>query len=295
MKQSKVKILGSEIAYLDNGSGDLGTILFIHGNSFSSQTFSKQFESATLEGYRLIALDLYGHGDSEKHENILGYTLPSYSKLVLEFIRELKISDVILAGHSLGGHIALEALTSNLEKLVSGVFVWGTPPLSNPIKELSAFRPNPAGAYLYQPALTNEEAIEFVTQCFGEWNESLRKYVDVVVNTVLEARPSLGASVGQLNFSDEVEAIENASFPVGIIYGSDDNFMSAEHFSSLKMKNLWRNKCHSISGSHFCHFDRSEEFNRLLLSYVQDQDRLLLTNHGKVVTKNNISGIHHLL
>lgn len=289
MKQETVTILGSKISYLDNGSGDLGTILFIHGNSFSSQTFTAQFDSPLFKNYRLLALDLYGHGESEQLVNPFGYHLPQYAKLVVEFIKELHLANVVLAGHSLGGHIALEILGSHVEGLVSGVFTWGTPPLSNPIKEIHAFLPNPAAPLLYKSVLHSEEAIEFVTQCFGTWSEDLRPYADIVLKTSSEARPSLGASVGQLNFADEVKAITKAKFPVAIMYAHEDKLINPDHFLSIQNENLWEGKCHSLPGSHFCHLDHPEEFNQSLLSYTQSIENLFFSDDRKVIIKDHVS------
>lgn len=289
MEQKIINILNRKISYIDNGSGELGTIIFIHGNSFSSQTFSKQFNSSLFEGYRLLALDLYGHGDSEKLLNPFGYHLPQYAKLVVEFIKELGLSNTIIAGHSLGGHIALELLSHKMKELVAGVFVWGTPPLSNPIKEVTAFLPNPAGAYLYQSLLSDEEAIEFVSQCFGEWREELNDMVRIVKKASPDARPSLGASIGQLNFADEVKAIENAPFEVALVYGSEDRFINPDHFKSIEMQNLWEGQSHPLKGSHFCHIDHSEDFNQLLLQYIQDQGELFFSHDRKVVIENSIN------
>ena len=289
MEQRKLRVLNRDISYLESGKAELGTILFIHGNSFSSQTFSKQFESPLFEGYRLLALDLYGHGDSEKLLNTFGYHLPNYAKLVIEFLKELNLSQVILAGHSLGGHIALEVLTNKIQNLVAGVFVWGTPPLSNPIKEGSAFLPNPAGVYLYQANLSHEEATEFVMNCFGDWSGNLESYIEVVKKTSVDARPSLGASVGQLNYSDEILAIKKAPFPVAVAYGKEDKFISPEFFKELKLSNIWENKAHPVNGSHFCHIDGVEEFNQTLLNYIQDCENLFFSDDREIIIENHIT------
>src|SRR5690349_10408510 len=46
-------------------SGTSGTaIVFVHGNSASSLAYQKQLESSLADHYRLIALDLPGHGSS---------------------------------------------------------------------------------------------------------------------------------------------------------------------------------------------------------------------------------------
>lgn len=288
MDKKSIKILTANISYFEKGEAELGTILFIHGNSFSSETFSEQFNSSLFDGYRLIALDLYGHGDSDKLLNPFGYHLPSYAKLVIEFSKKLGLSNIILAGHSLGGHIALEVLAQKLDKLVAGVFVWGTPPISNPIQEGNAFLPNPAGVYLYQSILSSEEASEFVMNCFSDWDSNLSRYIEMVKQTSQDARPSLGASVGQLNFSDENAAILSAPFRVAVAYGTDDKLIASHFFEKLHIENLWEGRAHSVRGSHFCHIDNSLEFNQTLLNYIQDLGELFFPDNGKVIIEDQV-------
>ncbi|RLA00888.1 MAG: alpha/beta hydrolase, partial [Gammaproteobacteria bacterium] len=57
-----------KIAITESGSGET-CLLFIHGNSSSKSVFSKQLSSDLAKKYRLIALDLPGHGDSDNALN----------------------------------------------------------------------------------------------------------------------------------------------------------------------------------------------------------------------------------
>lgn len=291
--KKSIQIDGRTIAYLDNEQGQLGTILFIHGNSFSSETFLAQFNSEILSEYRMLALDLYGHGDSDKLLNPFGYHLPNYAQLVIEFLKALRIENAVLAGHSLGGHIALEILSSDYKNF-SGIFVWGTPPLSNPIKEVDAFLPNPSGKFLYQENLSLLEAQIFVSECFGRGEKNLKFYVDIVMKTVGNARVSLGVSVGQLKFSDEVKAIEKSSIDVGVIYSLDDKLVNPYHLKKISLSKLWKNQTHELAGSHFCHIDQSEDFNQLLLNYIQDQENSFFTNNNKVIVEKQVTRTNHL-
>jgi len=61
-----------------------------------------------LEGVRVIALDFRGHGLSE-HAGSYGYA--DYESDVTWLLNELGLDDVTVAGHSLGGYIALLAAT----------------------------------------------------------------------------------------------------------------------------------------------------------------------------------------
>jgi pimeloyl-ACP methyl ester carboxylesterase len=59
-----------------------------------------------LEGIRAIALDFGGHGLSE-HRDSYGYA--SYERDLLSLLDELVLDGVAVAGHSLGGYVALLA------------------------------------------------------------------------------------------------------------------------------------------------------------------------------------------
>jgi pimeloyl-ACP methyl ester carboxylesterase len=61
-----------------------------------------------LDGVRVVALDLRGHGLSE-HADSYGYA--DYVSDLTSFLDRLGLDDVTLAGHSLGGYVALLAAT----------------------------------------------------------------------------------------------------------------------------------------------------------------------------------------
>ena len=51
--------------------------------------------------HRVIAVDLLGHGGSEKPGS--GYTPPNQAQVVAEALERLDVSDATVVGHSLGG------------------------------------------------------------------------------------------------------------------------------------------------------------------------------------------------
>jgi pimeloyl-ACP methyl ester carboxylesterase len=61
-----------------------------------------------LQGVRVVALDLRGHGLSE-HRDSYGYT--DYERDLRELLDALGLEDVTVVGHSLGGYVALAAAT----------------------------------------------------------------------------------------------------------------------------------------------------------------------------------------
>lgn len=92
-----------KLQYASLGKGR--TLLFIHGFGANSYTWSKI--SPTLsQHYRLILLDLKGHGQSPKPDDGQ-YSLRDQAELVSAFISDNQLKKVTLIGHSLGGGISL--------------------------------------------------------------------------------------------------------------------------------------------------------------------------------------------
>ena len=86
-------------------------VLLIHGNSACKEIFARQFEAAGLARYRLIALDLPGHGASDDAPDPSAtYALDGFAAACAMVLRQLGVGPTQLLGWSLGGHIGLELL-----------------------------------------------------------------------------------------------------------------------------------------------------------------------------------------
>jgi len=93
-----------EMAFADSdGSGT--PLLFLHGTGCDSADWSAVTEGFT-QNQRYITLDFRGHGQSSTPFN--SFTLSDLADDVVKLLEYLSISMVILAGHSLGGMVAME-------------------------------------------------------------------------------------------------------------------------------------------------------------------------------------------
>lgn len=154
MLQKEIDINGQKTTcYESSGTGQ--PILFIHGNSMSALCFEKQFDSSLGKQFRLVALDLPGHGESgPAPDPKSGYTLPAYAAMVSGFAKRLEIDDAVLVGWSLGGHVVLEA--SGRLPDSAGLIIFGTPPVGKSMAA-DAFLPNPLFPLSFKVDLSEEE------------------------------------------------------------------------------------------------------------------------------------------
>ena len=87
----------------DEGKGDV--VVLLHGIE-SSSAYWKNLIPALAEHRRVIAIDLLGFGDSPKPKNI-GYSIDDHVMALHKTLESLGLKSYSLAGHSLGGIIAL--------------------------------------------------------------------------------------------------------------------------------------------------------------------------------------------
>jgi len=98
-----IDINGVKLAYTDTGRGQ--PLLLVHG--FGACRYSwRHVVPHFAPSHRVLTLDLKGFGDSEKPEDD-AYAVADQARLVAAFIAALGLTNLTVAGHSLGGAVAL--------------------------------------------------------------------------------------------------------------------------------------------------------------------------------------------
>jgi pimeloyl-[acyl-carrier protein] methyl ester esterase len=114
---------GCRLAYDELGSGQ-PAILFLHGIMMDRSVFAAQIE-AFAASHRVVAVDLRGHGDSDKPAD--GYTFERYVADIRFVIDALGLSRPVIAGWSMGGAIAM-AFAAAYPGVASKLVLIGTTP-----------------------------------------------------------------------------------------------------------------------------------------------------------------------
>lgn len=94
----KARVNGIDIHYIERGEGT--PLLAVHGFQNSHFSFTPLFDWLS-ERFRVYALDLRGHGDSDKPRG--PYTIQTFADDVVGFLDALGIERVDYLGHSMGG------------------------------------------------------------------------------------------------------------------------------------------------------------------------------------------------
>lgn len=252
-----------KVAYRQSaGSGR--AIVFVHGNSMSSRSFARQLEGPLGQKRRLIAIDLPGHGESANATGEGIYTLPGYARTVVELATRLGVEDAVFAGHSLGGHIVLEAVP-NLPK-ATGFVLFGTPPVGFPPAMEKAFLPNPAMNVGFAGEITKEQAQAYLASWFKPGTTDIApSFLEDLLRTDGRARTQLGASIAPNGYRDEIEVVANLKQPLAVLHGADDQLINGGYIASLTMPTLWRGAVQTIANSgHTPQWEQAAQFDALL-------------------------------
>jgi 3-oxoadipate enol-lactonase len=108
----KMKVGQNEIAYKVIGEGE--TIVLLHGFCGSSSYWDKIIPELSNE-FRLLLVDLRGHGQSSTESS--PFTIDDLAKDVKEILDSLKLGQVFMFGHSLGGYVTLSVVEHFPEKI----------------------------------------------------------------------------------------------------------------------------------------------------------------------------------
>jgi pimeloyl-ACP methyl ester carboxylesterase len=130
---------GIPLAFEVHGAGP-PTLVFVHGWSCDRSYWRGQLRPLAAR-YQTVALDLAGHGESGVGRR--AWTMPAFGEDVVAVAERLRLGELVLIGHSMGGDVIVEA-ARRLPGRAAGL-VWvdtystlGAPPTRDEIEEFVA-------------------------------------------------------------------------------------------------------------------------------------------------------------
>lgn len=215
-----------------NASGT--PILFIHGWSGSHMDWRNQYESVLADEFRLVALDMRGHGMSDAPMEVENYSdARLWADDIAAIIEALNLERPVLTGWSYGGYVICDYVRVYGQSAISGVNLAGGATMFNE----AAF-----GTFI-GPGFTGH--VEGATQPDLPANiEAMRQFIrELVVNPMareefertlafnMVVRPGVRANLIAREI-DSDDVLENMTVPVLVSHGRQDRHVlpaMAEH------------------------------------------------------------------
>jgi pimeloyl-ACP methyl ester carboxylesterase len=256
---------------ISESAGSGPPVLMIHGNSSCKEIFRNQLEGAIGRRWRVIAIDLPGHGRSSDARNPRRtYSMAGYADMAAEVLDILGVSRFAVLGWSLGGHIGLELFTRH--DGMAGLLATGTPPVPLTPEGIGrGFLPSEHMGLAGKAEFTAEDAQGFAERTAG-FNAPYEPFLlDAVKRTDGRARSlMIGAAVSGWG-TDQLRLVESLDKPLAIISGGDEPFVNNDYLQSIRYAHLWDGKVHILpSIGHAPFWEAPATFDPLLSRFLSD-------------------------
>ena len=98
---------GHRISYDEYGAGERPLVL-IHGLLMNRRMFDRLGPAMAERGNRVIAIDLLGHGRSDRPSQMSQYSMTFFARQVETLLDHLDLKSAVIGGTSLGANVTLE-------------------------------------------------------------------------------------------------------------------------------------------------------------------------------------------
>lgn len=245
-------IQGNQVYYDEEGSGK--SIVFVHGACENSSFWNHQ--KILSDRYRVITLDLPGHGKSKPMANGTIH-VRKYTEIVMEFVEKTCPDQALLVGHSMGGAITLLNAIERPQNLKGVVLVATGAKLGvlPSIREGLRTRFDETVRSVVGPrqfaSTTNLEVIRFVT------------------NEIMKCKGELAsADYEACNGFDVRQRLQSINIPTLIMVGEEDK-MTPVTWSTYMKENISKSKLVIMKeSSHLPMLERPTDFNRHLSEFA---------------------------
>ena len=104
------------LAYVERGEGKRVVVL-LHALLLSKRMHRALARELDGRGYRVISLDLLGHGESDRPADMTQHSMQRYGRMALALLDHLGIEQAVFLGTSLGANTTLETATLAPERV----------------------------------------------------------------------------------------------------------------------------------------------------------------------------------
>lgn len=263
---------GIRVRVLEGGAPEGPAVLLVHGWGGYSYSFAEMIPALVHAGYRVVAVELPGHGLSDKPADESWYSEASLTRVVVEVAERERLARFAYVGHSMGGLLGLMLAVSGAMPAMRRLVLISSAGLSRiavlpPIKFLS---PSPVNRFV--PAMLTRAVITGVLRAaFGTKERPIELDIDQYwALTQWDAYAwACRACLHQVDFS-RVPAVKLRSMrmPVLVITGGRDRVVGGKAVSQRSRLIPTARQVHLREGGHLVMQELAAKTNPEILSFL---------------------------
>lgn len=246
-------------------------LLFIHGWNQASACWMRQMGSSLEKDFRLVFMDLRGHGFSQKPPEIEAYLDSQlWADDVAAVIRQLKLEKPVLVGWSYGGAVIADYVNHYGQDNLAGIVLCAATIHVGTPRAISYLNPEAlaiAGG-MFNPDYTQNVAATtaFVTRCTYETPPPNDFYTMVGYNLLVPIHVRQALLGRQL---DSVESIGSVKLPALVVQGAEDGAVSTEASAELQKLLPHSQVVYYPETGHTPFYEQADRFNTDLTAFVR--------------------------
>lgn len=255
---------GVKIRYITAGNGE--AIVLLHGWMGDSSMWGRLDTNPAAREYQLIALDLRGHGKSDKPHEVEKYG-PEMAEDVVRLLDHLNVKKAHLIGYSMGAMIAGKVAAAHPDRVLSVVYGGQAPILAGKVKtdaaEVEAFAKavdegKGLGPYIIKvtPPGWQKPSAELAKAIAD------RQFKDKDVKALA------AAGLGFKNLDVTEDELKKCKAPILFIHGSKDADSTKERAATIT-KFLGRGEIKVIEGADHMTTLTKPEFTKAIEDFVR--------------------------
>nr|MDO8100057.1 alpha/beta hydrolase [Candidatus Njordarchaeota archaeon] len=257
----KIEVHGVNLHYEEYGKGD--PIVLVHGMGGSIFDWVMQIPFF-FKMYRIIAVELRDHGESDKWTG--SYDIKMFSDDVAELIDKLKLGKTILFGVSMGGIVVMQLALDYPNKVRALVLADTQAGLSEEIptavQEMFSMAQKMSGEEL---ALATMK-FNFTPEYIGAHPDIMKKAIEV--SDARDPSSTFRAAEG-LKEIDLRERLKEIKVPTIIANGEDDPHIPLSQAKYLKEHIKGAKLVVLKKGRHMAIIEKADEFNKAVLDFLK--------------------------
>ncbi len=262
---------GTKIHYQISGKRtSTKNIIFLHGLGGNLSAWDPQRDYFEKQGYRVIAIDIRGHGMSDRPKEREKYTLDFLAKDIATFIEQKKIKNFILVGHCLGGILSL-LLTGYFklkpEKLILIATTYEFPFYAR-LLEKTGILDLSSDALNQIPFRLGRKGQMQVDKFRGTHDLDPRRILNDIMYTSAQSYVSLYSNL--LLFNGE-KFLENIKCPTLIIHGEKDLFFPVKIAEQLHKKIKNSKLVLLPNANHIIVLNNPDQLNQIIDTYLHEK------------------------
>jgi non-heme chloroperoxidase len=260
---------GVEVFVQDIDGGNRGTVMFVPGWPLPSGTFEKQYLFLADRGFRAIGLDLRGFGRSDAPYGPYGYDV--WASDIREVQKALRLQNVTVVGHSMGGAVALRHTARFGNRVGKLVLVEASAPkyvFGPNAPQLAAGLAGLINGYATDRTATVRALAQsfFMTHTDVDHDPYLQYFERQCVNEA-SLQASRAGLVG-LRDEDLTSDLRRVKVPTRVFHAVQDPIVPFDHGQALAKGIPGARLIPFAKGGHGVYIDEPDKFNHELLKFV---------------------------